>query len=496
MSIDSELKKGAFVNFIGVIGKMAAPAFLIVVNRFFGPDVFGLYITASIAIEIVIAFLTSGFKDGALIFVARFADDKGEQRDLYNSLANAFAWSIGFALLVLTAGVFFGNDILEFAYREDFNEGLSIMFQFMLFAIPLMAFERIVLAATQGLKIMKYDALSNGWLRPLALLGFAVLFWFFEPTLTGMALAYLSTQMLLFLVSLWIYSRELSWMKLFHGFKTFRIDKELLDFAIPQNVNMTLNRFITGIDVLMLPAFGFSPAIVGFYGAGAIIIREVKAIKLVFSTAFAPYIVRFHKEGLSEKLSHNFSKTSGWIATLTIPTLLLIAIFKQDLLSIIHPEYGGASTFMYFLLPIPYIYCSFSLAGNIVAMTGHSKLTLMNSIFVSVANVLMNLTLIPVFGIIGAAIASVIATFTLHMLELGEARWIAKAKLYLKDIYKPHAAGLISVIVMTGCLIFVPWFTAGLIERIILAVLVIGVFGILLGGDYIRRVRKKLKKAS
>ncbi|MCH2449088.1 MAG: polysaccharide biosynthesis C-terminal domain-containing protein [Gracilimonas sp.] len=496
MSIDSELKKGALVNFIGVIGKMAAPAFLIVVNRFYGPDVFGIYITANIAVEIIIAFLTSGFKDGALIFVARFADDKGEQKDLYNALANAFSWSIGFSALVLLVGIIFGQDILEFAYREDFNQGLSIMFQFMLLAIPLMAFERVVLAATQGLKIMKYDALSNGWLRPLALLGFSILFWFLEPNLTGMALAYLSTQVLLFFVSVWIYSRELSWMKLFHGFRTFRVDKELLDFAIPQNINMTLNRFITGIDVLMLPAFGFSPTIVGFYGAGSMIIREVKAIKMVFSTAFAPYIVRFHKEGQSDKLSHNFSKTAGWIATLAIPTLLLIAIFKQDLLAIIHPEYGGASTFMFFLLPIPYMYCSFSLAGNIVAMTGHSKLTLLNSIFVSAANVLMNLALIPMFGIIGAAIASAIATITLHSLELGEARWIADAKLYLKDIYKPHAAGLISAITLAFCLFFVPWFSEGLIEKIVLATIVLGIFGALLGGDYIRRVQKKLKNAT
>lgn len=493
MSIDAELKKGAFVNFIGVVGKMAAPAFLIVVNRFYGPDVFGIYITANIAIEIIIAFLTSGFKDGALIFVARFADDKEEQLDLYNSLSNAFAWSIGFSVLVLAIGTTFGQQILEFAYQEDFNEGLSIMFQFMLIAIPLMAFERIVLAATQGLKIMKYDALSNGWLRPLALLLFSILFWFIEPNLTGMALAYLSTQVLLFAASLWIYSKELSWLKLFHGFKTFKVDKELLDFAIPQNVNMTLNRFITGIDVLMLPAFGFSPTIVGFYGAGSMIIREVKAIKMVFSTAFAPYIVRFHKEGKFEELSYNFSKTAGWIATLAIPTLLLIAIFKEDLLAIIHPEYGGASTFMYFLLPIPYIYCSFSLAGNIVAMTGHSKLTLMNSMFVSIANVLMNLVLIPSFGLVGAAIASAIATLSLHSLELGEARWIANAKLYLKDIYKPHTAGLISAIILSGGLTFFPWFSLGLFQQSILALLVVGVFGGLLGGDYVRKVSKKIK---
>ncbi|WP_020402256.1 oligosaccharide flippase family protein [Gracilimonas tropica] len=492
MSIDSALKKGAFVNSIGVIGKASIPAFLIVINRFYGPDVFGIYITASITIEIILAFLTAGFRDGALIFVARFSDDEKDHHHLYSSLSNAFAWSMSVAVLILFLGSAFGQEFLELIYQEDFNKGLSVIFQFMLLALPLMAFERIVLAATQGLKIMKYDAFSNGWLRPLSLLTFSVLFWFIEPNLTGIALAYLSAQIVLFLVSVWIYNRELSWSKLFYAFKTFKTDRQLLDFALPQNVNMTLTRFITGIDVLMLPAFGFSPAIVGFYGAGAMIVREVKAIKTVFSTAFAPYIVRYHKDGRSEELSLNFSKTAGWVASLTIPTLLLIAIFKEDLLSLIHPEFGGASTFMYFLLPIPYIYCSFSLAGNIVAMTGHSKLTLMNSLFVSVANILMNLILIPSLGLIGAAIASSIATLALHSLELMEARWVVNAKLHFREMYKPHLAGLGAFLIFVSGVIFIPWLTSGILQQIVLAAVSILVFVSLSGISYLGKTYKQL----
>lgn len=494
MSIDSELQKGAFVNFLGVIGKVATPLFLILVNRLYGPDVFGIYITAMITVEIVIAFLTSGFKDGALIFVARYADDKGEQTLLYRSLCNAFGWSIGFSVIVLIFGFLFGERLLEFIYADDFNAGLFIVFKFMLFAIPFMAFERVVLAATQGLKIMKYDALSNGWIRPIALLFFAVFFWFIYPDLKGIALAYLCTQLTLFLISVWVYSRQLSWKKLWYGFRNFSVDKQLLDFAIPQNINMTLNRFITGIDVLMLPAFGFNATTVGFYGAGAMIIREIKAIKGIFSTAFSPFIVRFHKESETEKLSHNFSRTAGWIATLTIPVLLLIAVFKQDLLSIIHPEYGGTSTFMYFLLLIPYSYCSFSLAGNIVAMTGHSKLTLLNSLFVSALNIILNFTLIPILGITGAAISSATAMILLNILEVWEANYIAGAKLYFKEIYKPHLAALIS----SGAFILLintfPLLSYSVQGKIVLSLITLGIYSLVLGTSHLKKLIAKIRE--
>jgi len=492
MSIASEIKKGALVNFFGVIGKIAAPAFLIVVNRLFGPDIFGLYITASITIEIIIAFLTSGFKDSALIFVARYAENKEDTSKLYNSLSNAFAWSVGFSILILIFGSIFGNVILEFAYKDEFSNGLSIMFTYMLFAIPLMAFERIVLAATQGLKIMKYDAISNGWLRPIILLVFAIIFWFYKPSIVGMALTYLCTQIVLFLMSIWVFTRELNWSKLQHGLIHLKMDKELLDFAIPQNINMTLNRFITGIDVLMLPVFGFSTTSVGFYGAGSMIIREIKAIKMVFSTAFAPHIVRLHKNLKFEELSHHFSATSGWIATLAIPILLLVAIFKHELLTIIQPQFLGESTFMYFLLPIPYLYCSLSLAGNIVAMTGHSKLTLINSLAVSIFNVIFNILFIPKFGIIGAALSSSLATFILSGLELFEARKFTNSKLYVSVIYKPHIAGLISATILIFSLNFIPWFSAGLFEKTVLATITIGLFSMSIGTDFIKTVIRKL----
>ncbi len=484
-TITSELKKGALVNLIGVIGKMAAPTFLIVVNRLYGAEVFGIYITTNIAIEIIIAFLTSGFKDGALIFVSKFSSDSDGAKQLYQALSNSFAWSIGLSLLTLIGFFWFGEFFLSIFYEENFSNYLVIMFQFMIFSIPLMAFERIVLAATQGLKIMKYDALNNGWLRPLSLLIFSILFWYIDSSFTGLALAYLSTQLLLFIISLVIFSKELSWKKLFTACKNFEINKELVGFAIPQNINMTLNRFITGIDILMLPLFGFGPKIIGFYGAGTMLIREIRSIKLIFSSAFSPHIVRLHHKGEFNELSKHFSSTSSWIATLSIPTILLMAIFKDWLLIIISPDFNISSSFMFFLLPIPYLYCSFSLAGNVVAMTGHSKLILLNSITVASLNFLFNYLLIPKFGLQGAALSSSIAMFILVSLELIEARYVASTVLRVKDIYRPHLVGLLCLFIIFITQMFFPSFSKTLEWQILMSMIIVGLFLIL-------RTNKKL----
>ncbi|HBQ60563.1 MAG TPA: hypothetical protein DD671_13310, partial [Balneolaceae bacterium] len=69
-------------------------------------------------------------------------------------------------------------------------------------------------------------------------------------------------------------------------------------------------------------------------------------------------------------------------------------------------------------------------------------------------------------------------------------------KLYIRDIYKPHSAGAVSALLLATGLLFFPWFTRGLLEQAALGAIVLVVFGLLLGGDYLRRVRKKLKKST
>jgi O-antigen/teichoic acid export membrane protein len=96
------------------------------------------------------------------------------------------------------------------------------------------------------------------------------------------------------------------------------------------------------------------------------------------------------------------------------------------------------------LLPIPYLQCSFSLAGNIVVMTGHSRLNLLNSTTTALVNTLLNVWLIPLLGPLGAALASTAATFVKTSMELVEARIVANARLLVRAVYRPHVAGAVA----------------------------------------------------
>ena len=482
-SVKKEIKSGALVNFWGLLGKLAAPAFLILVNRYYGTELFGYYVTANMILDIGLALLIFGFKDGIVIHVSKYAGREQGNSPLYNSIANALLWTISAALVFTLLILITGRWIFPLFYKPDFAQNLSTILYMMIWGTPFMAFYNIVISATQGLKIMKYDSAINGVIRPLLLLIFIISMWYIDPGITGLAIGFLSTHVVLAFIGIYVIHKAFHWNKLLNAFRKLTIDHDLINFALPQNLNMTLNRFITGVDVLMLPIFGVSAKQVGYYAAGSMIIREVRNVKLVFSTSFAPHIVRLFDAKKHRKLSHHFSVTAGWVSSIAIPILLAILVLRGELLTIINPEFSGSTWFMIGLLPVPYFYSTFSLAGNILTMTGHSKVTLFNTTVSSVFNILMNIWLIPSFNLLGAAIASSLTMLALNVLELAEARYFTRARLQFSKFFFPHLCGFFAlggyVFIMVNNLFTSYGEHTG---NIITLLLVLGIYGLLYFG--------------
>ncbi|MBL4636495.1 MAG: polysaccharide biosynthesis C-terminal domain-containing protein [Kofleriaceae bacterium] len=442
--VDKSLKKDTLINLMGMLGQLSGPALLILIARVYGTDLLGVFLASLALLDVSISFLTSGFRDAALMFVARHSDseDEDDDRQLYQSLANAMAWSLGFAVLII-AVVYWAAPHLGSKF-ESFSPQMLPMLKIMVVSMPLFAFARIVLAATQGLMIMKYEAIDATG-RSLSLFVLALVLWPITESGTGLALAYVGSQVLSFLFALYVFWRQFLVAKLWHAVVRFRFHGPLLRFAIPQNLNMALNHFITNVDILMLAYMGISAPMVGFYGTAARIVRELRRIRMVFSGALSPRIVVLFQAGKISELSTLLSRTSGWIAVFAIPAILVTMAIHPFVLQLFDPEFIGNTGFVMVLLLLPYLDCSFGLAGNVITMTGHSRLSLYNSLAIGTVNVGINTILIPEYGLLGAAIASAIASLLMVALMLSELRYILKMPLQVAYIYKPHVAGLLAV---------------------------------------------------
>ena len=462
---------GAWVNFLGIVGKALAPIFFVLIARLYGPATLGVFYVAYVIIQIAVNLTVSGFNDGVLMFSSRYIEDKHKQDRLYQVFANGFLITFIISILLILFTYFGGARLVLSRYPQP--ELLDAL-QKMVWAIPFIVVPILVVAATKSLLTMKWDALVKGFLTPLFLIIFCLIFYFFRPGLEGLILSFLCAHILLTFISLFIFKHYFSYKQLYGSFLHFRFFRPLVTFAIPQNLNMSFNTFVTNLDVIMLGYFGFRPEILGFYGMGAQIVRNIRQVKLAFAGAYAPVIARLYERRDIKKMSQTFSMISRWIISFGFPIAILVIIFKEEFLKIFHSSFVYDSTFMILLLVPPILSCAVGLSANIIVMTGHSKWNLFNSVLIAGVNFLLNLLLIPRFGIMGAATATVIASLVVSSLQVIEAYFLAGTRLILKEIYKPYVAILPSVFFLG--LVSVTGLQTGIIIKISTAVISLALY--------------------
>jgi O-antigen/teichoic acid export membrane protein len=177
---------------------------------------------------------------------------------------------------------------------------------------------------------------------------------------------------------------------------------------------------------------------------GARVVRNIRQVKLAFSGAYAPVIARLHEQGERGEMCRTFSTVTRWTTTIGLPLALIVGLLRKDLLLLFHNTFTFDATFMLLLLIPPVLSCCFGLAGNIVVMTGHAKWNLFNSVTAGGLNAVLNYLLIPRYGLMGAAAATVTASVIVTALQLIEARYLVEARLSPSLIYKPYLAVLMS----------------------------------------------------
>ncbi len=437
-NLNKTIASGALVNILGAIGKAMVPLFFIMIARLYGTAIMGTFVIIYSMIDIAVSLTVSGINDGVQMFASRFHDDeeRGED-DLYKIIANGFVLSFFLALAIIGFMHLGGTAFLSKKYSQP---GVIESVQLLVWSIPFVIIPIIVVATTKALIIMKWDALILGFFKPFFLTVSALILYFFDPSLKSLLYSYMISSVLLTIISLVVFAKHFSCYKLFKSLKKFKLSVPLITFAIPQNLNMTFNTFITNLDVIMLGYFGTNPELVGFYAMGAQIVRNIRQIKLAFSGVYAPVIARLHKRGDRDGMNYSFSMVSRWTSTIAFPVALVVMLFREELIRIFHDSYTFDTSFMLLILVPPLLNCALGLSGNILVMTGHSLWNLLNSLTVTILNGALNYYLIPRYGLIGAAAATAIAGSIVTIMEVIEVYKLIGTHVLFKKIFKPYIA--------------------------------------------------------
>lgn len=189
-----------------------------------------------------------------------------------------------------------------------------------------------------------------------------------------------------------------------------------LRYSVPLGLSSVLGTLTLQLDRLMIAAW-FGPRDYAVYVNGATELPFVGIIAGSVMSVVTPEFVRLYGEGRTEAILRLWHSATRRVAVILFPLTALLMAFGPDLVVLLFSQRYAESAplFRIFLLLLP---LRITVYGALLMAAGLSALILRAAVATLALNALLNVTLIPLLGMPGAAVATVTATYTMAFWQL------------------------------------------------------------------------------
>ena len=445
MNTARKIGKESTITFSGLMyGNVNRYLYTALLARWVGAEFLGIYSLANSIMLISEVLGKMGLETGIMRFVSRL-NPESDSVKIQKVIASALKMTAVFSLVIMVGLIISSGYIVT----QILNEPpllTSVLIVFAI-AIPFNALTLISAFATQGFKRLKYKTLVTQFLNPTLLLGSMVICFWFVSTRSSIMVPMLITGIIGFFVMI-VLLKRVSGVSNDQIIKA-KFDSSLLKFSYPLMFVTILQTFMHWMDILMLGYFTDATT-VGLYHPAARTAGLLQALLLSFLSIYAPMMAQFHSEGDRNKMVDTYKLVSRWLLMCAIPISAVFIIFPGKVLLLFGPEYLPSAKILVILTWATFIQAIFGAAGPTLSMSGHTKLVLWNTIGAFLLNFGLNIFLIPKYGIIGAAIATLISLTAVGFARTIQVGVILKMNFFDRKVIKPIVAG---IMVYTGLLL-------------------------------------------
>jgi len=129
-------------------------------------------------------------------------------------------------------------------------------------------------------------------------------------------------------------------------------------------------------------------------------------VLMTVNLVIGPEISRLYNQKNIVKLEMLLSRSIKLIFILTLPIALFLIMFGPFVLSLFGKEFGVGYPVLIIFIFVALVNVAAGSVGNILNMTGYEKHVFYGILISLVFNIVLNIILIPLYGIIGAAIST------------------------------------------------------------------------------------------
>ncbi len=457
------IASGAQIDLLGrIYHAIIRYAYVFLLARFLGADGMGVFFLAVVLVEFVSMFSRLGLETGVVKFIPMYNDAEKIKGVLTRSLQLTAMTAVLAAVVLWLGASFLANQVFH-------KPELELVMKIISLGIPLSGLMWIFISGSQAFHKMKYRSLVEFFINPTLNILLFLLFIFAGQKLAAPALAYVIS----FCCSAVVGFALLK--KLFPGLVAKEIKphfsvRELLKFSLPLVMINILSMVLMWTDTVMVGYFR-SAEEVGVYSAAARTAFFINFVLMAFTSIFAPRISDLYHQGKFDELERMFKTVTRWIFSLSLPVFLLMILLGRDVLALFGTEFRSGFLALT-LLSVGYlINASVGSVRYMLTMAEKEKVALWDTIALSGMNVVLNIVLIPKFGINGAAAATAISVTLINWLMLAQVYGYLKIQPYEKKFLKPFSAGILILVV--GYFLIKLWGGQFIVLKIVLVTLTI-----------------------
>lgn len=272
-----------------------------------------------------------------------------------------------------------------------------------------------------------------------------VLVFVFLLGLKGIYISALLLQVCLFVYVFWSLKRQKKFvLKSF----SFALLFEAISFGLPL-IGAEMANHISNIGDRFMLQFFLGTEAVGLYAVGYGLTSHLKSLLTVGMFVITPMYVKIWHEQGREKTEQFLSTVLDYYLMAAIPGIVLFSVFGGEILVLMaSTKYEQARVLM------PYLAAPLALHGAISIYTAgmfihkKTKLILYFTASAGILNIILNYVLIPLMGITGAAVATLVSyVFLIVLANIFSSRFLT-IRLNYHGVIKYIAASVIAVLLL------------------------------------------------
>jgi len=448
--VDASLQKVAFGTSIILIGSLISLVFSflsrILIARIWTELELGIFALSYSILSICVAISTLGLKQGVVRNIA-YSLAKKDYKKIFSFISSSIYFSLITSVIVAAVVFFIAEPLAINVFHEP---GLVLPLRIFSLAIPFFALIEIIVSIFRGFDDIKPFVYFEYFLLGILFPVFIVLIYILDQSFENVFVAGTGTFVITFILLAAYSTSKISSKKVLKYKRiTSPAAKELLFFSLPLLGTAMLQMIIIWTDTLMVGGI-LSASYAGLYSVSHNISQLISFPLGALLIMYIPVLSGLYAKKRFDEIKINYSIVTKWLCSITMPLFIFLFLFPESTIGFLYGSNYVFAADALRILSLGFIINNFAgPCGATLVSMGKSKFIMYATLSTAVLNIILNFILIPIFGIVGAAIASASSLFIINIAKL--------LKLYSLSGVQPVSKNLLKPTLITVLLILIPF---------------------------------------